>query len=82
MPSVNYEKQVWCTHCGDKHEKTECKFIPNWGFKCPYCGCKCRVKPKWSWKNYIKKHPYVPSRSKQTMVTEIREIAKETKRLV
>lgn len=82
MPNcINYLTQVWCKHCGKKHDKTECKLIPNWGYKCPECGRKCRVKPKYSWKNYIKKHPYIPSKSHITMKTEIKQLAQERKRL-
>ena len=76
MTKIDYEIQVYCSHCGDPHYRTDCKLIPNWGYKCPECGGKCRVKPKYTWKNYIKKHPFVASgrKGRSEIHREIKEI--------
>lgn len=81
MPNcINYVTQVYCAHCGEKHDKTECKFIKNWGFKCPECGGKCRVKPKNPYSNYLKTHPYIRRKCPITMKTEIKRLVQESRK--
>lgn len=79
---LDYNIQVFCSHCGEPRYKTDCKFIPNWGFKCPFCGCKCRNKAVVTKQRYQKLHPYVKQTGKpHQYVKEIKEFAK-TERLV
>ncbi len=81
MTDIDYITHVYCAHCGEKHKKTECKLIPNWGYKCPECGGKCRVKPKGTYTKYYKEH-YIPQHAKPfQFVKEIKELAKESKRV-
>lgn len=69
---VDYDTHVWCSHCGVKHFKAVTEFISNWGYKCPDCGRKCRVKAK----DINKTNPYKPSSNKPyQLVREIKSIA-------
>ena len=58
---INYDTHVLCSRCELTHLRSETKLIPNWGYKCPKCGNKCRVKPKYTVKNYLKNHPFEPT---------------------
>ena len=76
--NINYDIEVYCSRCAVRHEKNNCKLIPNWGYQCPFCGNKCRVKPKYTCVNYNKQHPFESTgrRGRSEIRREIRAIAK------
>jgi hypothetical protein len=65
---INYDIEVWCHKCGEKHSKTDCEFRPRFGWKCPWCGNKCRSKPI----NTSNKS-YIPSKTKHNIRRQILE---------
>ena len=68
MPRVDYSTHVWCTHCGEKRPIIKCKFVVNYGYKCPECGWKCRTKSR-----YTRNKPYIPTKTKHNIRRQILE---------
>ena len=79
---INYDIEVWCHKCSEKHQRSDCEFRPKFGWKCPDCGNKCRSKPKYNKENKDKLHPYIPHKTHVYMTTELKQFAKERKGLV
>ena len=79
MPRVDYNTYVWCRHCGEKRLIIKCKFVVNYGYKCPECGWKCRSKARYTINREL--HPYIPHSTHVYMTTELKQLAKEKARV-
>ena len=75
---IQYDTHVFCSRCEIQYLRATTKLIPNWGYKCEKCGNKCRVKPKYQIKNYLKNHPFEGTnrRGRSAIHREIIELGK------
>lgn len=80
--TINYDIEVWCHKCDEKHSKADTEFRPRFGWKCPWCGNKCRGKARYNKEQKDKIHPYVAHSTPVYMTTEIKQFVKEKARLV
>ena len=77
---VDYNQELYCSHCEDKFPIEDCKLIPKYGYRCPECGRKCRKKAHYNYKMRQILHPYIPTGHKgEYIVTEIKKIAQENR---
>ena len=53
MARVNYDFEVFCSGCEEKHLRENVKLVYGYGYKCPTCGIKCRTKAKDANQKYI-----------------------------
>ena len=53
MARVDYDKEVFCSGCEEKHLKENVQLVYGYGYKCPKCGIKCRTKAKDAGQKYI-----------------------------
>ena len=81
---IDYDTHVFCSTCEEPRLRLITQLIPNWGYKCPECGKKCRVKPKYTSTNYYKTHPFESSGrvGRSAIRQEILRLAKAEARLV
>lgn len=73
---INYDIEVWCHNCSEKHLKTACEFRVRYGWKCPWCGNKCRGKARYNKEAKDKIHPYITNRTPRYVTTELKELVK------